>query len=171
MDNGPGIICYREMSWSRNFLNYFVPSNRLSHPRFAQPPQPLPPTPSPTLAGHVFLSVLAQFAVSSLVLLPPSHPPPPALPLFRANSVARDTRSYNGWKRSGKHIQISGTVFGENPPPRTWFWRLAAFAINHKLRGKKRTIILLPGNYNTLLFRARLQQDERNFCRIGVATN
>lgn len=24
MDNGVGIICYRGMSWSRNFLNYFV---------------------------------------------------------------------------------------------------------------------------------------------------
>lgn len=46
MDNGVGIICYRGMSWSRNFLNYFVLqklffssrlSFSLSHPRCRSP--------------------------------------------------------------------------------------------------------------------------------------
>lgn len=56
VDNGPGIICYREMSWSRNFLNYFVPSDQLFFP-----PPCTPSTPNLHPLFHVFLSVLAQF--------------------------------------------------------------------------------------------------------------
>lgn len=49
VDNGPGIICYREMSWSRNFLNYFgsqlpFPSGpRLSSSSFSSSPPPFRP--------------------------------------------------------------------------------------------------------------------------------
>lgn len=46
VDNGPGIICYREMSWSRNFLNYFG-SPSPSFPNFSSSGRdsPLPPSP------------------------------------------------------------------------------------------------------------------------------
>lgn len=42
VDNGPGIICYREMSWSRNFLNYFGSQLFFFRPRFTLPSPPFP---------------------------------------------------------------------------------------------------------------------------------
>lgn len=78
VDNGPGIICYREMSWSRNFLNYFVPSDQLFFP-----PPFTPSSPDP-LTLRVFLSVLAQFPALY------SFSPPLSFSLYTV-SHAKDT--------------------------------------------------------------------------------
>lgn len=79
MDNGVGIICYRGMSWSRNFLNYFVLrklffSSHLSFSRsltlrclslFLRYPLPPPSAPSLSLPLFFALSFHLAFILSS----------------------------------------------------------------------------------------------------------
>lgn len=66
VDNGPGIICYREMSWSRNFLNYFGSQLFFFRPRFTlpSPPFPLPFLPSSLPSPRSFFSF--EYSVDAL---------------------------------------------------------------------------------------------------------